>query len=159
MHTGTEGRIHRIKWLYALALGFVALTLIASSVLLQRAIDLDKSDARVINLSGRQRMLSQRMAKAYLFRQMGVNAAEAGSMLDTAMKEFAKAHEQLKAAAQSTAQIKSELALVDQQWFFFQNSLSQRAADDMKKAAASVATTSERILEEMDSVVALYEKL
>jgi hypothetical protein len=80
-------------------------------------------------------------------------------MLDTAMKEFSKALDELKTAPQNTAQIKSELALVDQQWFFFQNSLSQRAADDMKRAAASVATTSERILEEMDSVVALYEKL
>ncbi|TXH83085.1 type IV pili methyl-accepting chemotaxis transducer N-terminal domain-containing protein [Thauera aminoaromatica] len=117
------------------------------------------SGGQLVNLSGRQRMLSQRMAKAYLFRQMGVNAAEAGSMLDTAMKEFAKAHEQLKAAAQSTAQIKSELALVEQQWFFFQNALQLRAPADRVKAASDVATTSERILEQMDLVVALYERL
>jgi len=114
---------------------------------------------RLVNLAGRQRMLSQRMAKAYLFRQAGVNPEPAREMLDTAMKEFSKALDELKTAPQNTAQIKSELALVDQQWFFFQNSLSQRAAEDMKRAAASVATTSERILEEMDSVVALYEKL
>jgi signal transduction histidine kinase/CheY-like chemotaxis protein len=78
MHTGTEGRIHRIKWLYALALGFVALTLIASSVLLQRAIDLDKSDSRVINLSGRQRMLSQRLAKCVLAMGREGEARERG---------------------------------------------------------------------------------
>ena len=112
-----------------------------------------------INKAGRQRMLSQRMAKAYLFRQMGVNTAEAGSMLDAAMKEFAKAHDDLKAAPQSTAQIKSELALVEQQWFFFQNALQMRAATDRVKAASDVGTTSERILEQMDLVVGLYERL
>ena len=112
-----------------------------------------------INKAGRERMLSQRMAKAYLFRQMGVNTAEAGSMLDAAMKEFAKAHDDLKAAPQSTAQIKSELALVEQQWFFFQNALQMRAATDRVKAASDVGTTSERILEQMDLVVGLYERL
>jgi hypothetical protein len=114
---------------------------------------------RLVNLSGRQRMLSQRMAKAYLFRQVGVNPEPAREMLDGAMKEFAKALDELKTAPQNTAQIKSELALVEQQWFFFQNALGLRAAGDLKKAAADVATTSERILEQMDMVVSLYEKV
>lgn len=117
------------------------------------------ASGQLINLSGRQRMLSQRMAKAYLFRQMGVNAAEAASMLDASMKEFAKAHETLKAASQNTAQIKAELALVEQQWFFFQNALQLTSAADRVKAASDVGTTSERILEQMDLVVGLYERL
>ncbi|HOB45700.1 MAG TPA: type IV pili methyl-accepting chemotaxis transducer N-terminal domain-containing protein [Zoogloea sp.] len=117
------------------------------------------SAGRLVNLAGRQRMLSQRMAKAYFFRQMGVNAGLAGEMLDAAVKEFAKAQEELKAAAQNTAQIKTELGLVEQQWFFFQNALSLREAADRKKASTDVATTSERILEQMDAVVGLYEKI
>ena len=111
-----------------------------------------------INKAGRQRMLSQRMAKAYFFRQAGVNAVQAGEMLDAAQQEFAKAHEELKAAPQNSGSIRAELALVEQQWFFFQNALSLRDAADRKKAMSDVATTSERILEQMDAVVALYEK-
>lgn len=80
-------------------------------------------------------------------------------MLDASMKEFAKAHETLKAASQNTAQIKAELALVEQQWFFFQNALQLTSAADRVKAASDVGTTSERILEQMDLVVGLYERL
>jgi len=114
---------------------------------------------RLVNLAGRQRMLSQRAAKAYFFRNMGVNAGEAGQMLDGAMKEFIKGHEELKAAPQNTPQIKSDLALVEQQWFFFQHALSLREAYDQKKGASDVATTSERILEQMEAVVGQYEKV
>jgi len=114
---------------------------------------------RLVNVSGRQRMLSQRMAKAYYFRQMGINAVQAGEMLDSGIKEFAKAHEDLKAAPTTTPQIKAELALVEQQWFFFQNALGMRDAGGQRKAATDVGTTSERILEQMDIVVGHYEKL
>jgi hypothetical protein len=114
---------------------------------------------QLVNLAGRQRMLSQRMAKAYFFRQLGVNAGPAGEMMDAAVKEFAKAHETLKASPQNTPQIKTELALAEQQWFFFRNALGLSDAGDRMKAAEAVGSTSERILEQMDLVVGLYEKL
>ena len=114
---------------------------------------------RLVNMAGRQRMLSQRMAKFYLFRQAGVNAAADQTELDKARREFAAAHSTLLAAPQNTAPIRAELDLVGQQWMFFQNALDAQDAADRQRAAAAVATTSERILEQMESAVGLYERL
>ena len=58
----------------------------------------------------------------------------------------------------NTQQIKDSLELVKQQWFFFENALGQKTGAD-KRPQTAVATTSERILEEMEGVVGLYEKL
>ncbi|CAK0771147.1 two-component system, sensor histidine kinase [Gammaproteobacteria bacterium] len=61
-----EKRLYRTKVVYMVALAFIALTLIASSLLMQYAINSNAGDSRVINLSGRQRMLSQRLTKCVL---------------------------------------------------------------------------------------------
>lgn len=112
---------------------------------------------RIINLAGRQRMLSQRMAKFYLFQRAGVQVAEAAAGLDKARSEFSQAHRELMKAPESSGAVSSELALVEQQWFFFQTALDQAAASP--QAASHVATTSERILEQLDLCVGLYEGL
>ncbi len=58
-----EKRLRKIKLIYGIALAFIALTLVSSSLLMQFAIKRNGGDSRVVNLSGRQRMLSQRLTK------------------------------------------------------------------------------------------------
>ncbi|MEZ5626643.1 MAG: type IV pili methyl-accepting chemotaxis transducer N-terminal domain-containing protein [Rhodocyclaceae bacterium] len=114
------------------------------------------TEGRLINVAGRQRMLSQRMAKFVYFARFGVESQASIEALGKAREEFIKALELLKAAPQNTAQITNELSLVDQQWFFFQNALGQGSSP---KALLAIATTSERILEQLNLVVGLYESL
>lgn len=60
------GTFRRLIRLYKLALGAVALSAIVSQVLIQNFLDRQEGDAKVINISGRQRMLSQKLTKESL---------------------------------------------------------------------------------------------
>ena len=128
----------------------------------QGTVQLEKQSAttagRLVNISGRQRMLSQRMGKFYQAIAWGVADEKSAGDLDKARKEFSAAHQELSAAPSNPPQIKDSLELVKQQWMFFENALNQKPGPD-KRPQTAVATTSERILEEMETVVGQYEKL
>jgi hypothetical protein len=111
-----------------------------------------------INKAGRQRMLSQRMAKFYQAINWGVAPANGAAEMDKARKEFIAGLEELTSAPANTPTIKDELELGRQQWMFFENALFNKGGDK-KAAALNVATTSERILEVMNNATGMYELL
>lgn len=129
------------------------------------AMQLEKASpnaaGRLVNLSGRQRMLSQRMAKLYQAINWNTAPVDAKPKLALARKEFIDALDVLSGTPNNTVQINRELELARQQWLFFENALDARVdASSMKRQqATNVATTSERILETMDRITGLYEKL
>lgn len=119
-----------------------------------------KATSKLINIAGRQRMLSQRMAAFYLSASWGVQAAASAAELMKAKDEFINAHELLKIAPESTAAIKTELHLAETQFTFFDLALRNlKPGSGDVNAQTNVFTTSERILQVMDGVTGMYTKL
>ena len=130
---------------------------IANKATGQLAAHSGTTSGNLVNISGRQRMLSQRIAKYAQAMNWGVASANAQAEMDKSKAEFVQKLGELSAAQINTPQIKDELDLGKQQWMFFDAALTGRG--DKKANATNIATTSERILEVMDNVVGMYEKL
>jgi signal transduction histidine kinase/DNA-binding response OmpR family regulator len=76
MKTMDEKSLNRLKVVYGAALAVIALTIISSSCLMQYTIHRNGGDSRIINLSGRQRMLSQRITKCVLALELASSPRE-----------------------------------------------------------------------------------
>lgn len=61
-----DRKLRGFTWLYALALAWVALLAIGGQILVQVALARHDTDAHVVNIAGRQRMLSQKLTKSVL---------------------------------------------------------------------------------------------
>ena len=112
--------------------------------------------AQWVNLAGRERMLSQRMAKLYMLRAMGDNSTRLRDEMDAARREFGVILTNLQAVRHNTQEISRELEAIALQWEWFRQSLELEGAFSYRLL---VADASESILASMDNVVFLYEKL
>ncbi|MCR6477027.1 type IV pili methyl-accepting chemotaxis transducer N-terminal domain-containing protein [Variovorax sp. ZS18.2.2] len=115
---------------------------------------------RLVNIAGRQRMLSQRMAKFYLAGAMQIDATGSAAEIAKSRTEFLAALEVLRSAPEATTQIRQELVLADAQWMFFNRGLQRLEGAGASPALMSdVFVTSENLLAIMDRVTGLYSDL
>jgi hypothetical protein len=107
------------------------------------------TSGKIIDMAGRQRMLSQRMAKNYYLTAATQQIAQDKTEFNAAMATLIK-------TPISTPAIREDLELCSAQWFLFEAALDlpRNRADAMK----NVASTSERLLELTNSLTDKYEK-
>jgi nitrate/nitrite-specific signal transduction histidine kinase len=117
-----------------------------------------KPVGKLVNVAGRQRMLSQRMAKYFYAAALHVEPTQAQAEIGKARSEFLSAMELLRNAPEATTGIKDQLALADNQWLFFDLALKEIHSAS-PKALSDMFVTSENLLAVMDRITGLYAGL
>jgi hypothetical protein len=114
----------------------------------------------LVNVSGRERMLSQRCAKFYLFRAAGLQDAMVEQGLADARKEFETGLAELRNAPQNTPDIVRQLLLASSQWGFFVSALNSYDLGTQNQISLQyVAASSENVLEVMDVATGMYQAI
>ena len=114
----------------------------------------------LIATTGEVRVLTQRLAKLYLFRTSGIRSTVIANDLKKAEEDYRRAVERLVRAPQNNEQIKQELVLAETQWLFLRGAIERLNADQTSILQLEhVSKTCDNILSVMEKVAGLYGQI
>jgi Xaa-Pro aminopeptidase len=109
--------------------------------------------SKIIAKAGRQRMLSQRIAKYYIAYQSGIKDKNTVDQMKEAVKEFSQAHKELMANSSNTPEINQKLHEIDKLW-----KIVYKFYLNIEKGGLPfiVYTSTNDITKKMDEITKLY---
>lgn len=131
------------------------LMIAAGKLAMQIEDEADTPVGRLLDLSLRQSMLAQRLAKLYLMAQAGDKSRGRLVDVEQARREFATALDELDSARENSPASREALDLAKTQWLFFENAIRELSRGETGNPQ-HVATSSERIMEALDAVSTQY---
>lgn len=162
---------NKLRRLYWLALILIALSALGSQLLIQYYLQNQLGDAKVINIAGRQRMLSQKLTKEILLLTAKSNSTTHRERLKSALQQWTTAHEGLQYGS-DRLELNGKNSPLVQELFtqiapYYQNlqRLSQQILQidsiiliDKNAFEAEVLDNERHFLKGMDNLVFAYEQ-
>ncbi len=111
--------------------------------------------AVAVNHAGRLRMLSQRLAKAYLLLALGIDEPEVRAELDSTATRFAERLAWLSELPENSPDVRIELEEIELQWTWLRTAIDLGNAPSFPLVVVEAA---ESILEATDHLTRLYEQ-
>ncbi len=145
------------QYLASYSLIFIFAAVVAASLYMSLG-----TDATNINVAGRQRMLSQKMAKEALLVPQGV---ESRDTLEKSIKLFEDSHHGLldgdkamKLAAANDADVRDQLGKVQSVWTGYRQALLDYVAQPSPSGVQAIQERSQQVLKEMNTAVEMMER-